>query len=246
MPLHTLLSLHVAVLNAAWADDDSEGTWRPAWFGTMLAEVDRAFEVTGADTPGWPDPHPDRNPLEEEYSRVSDAGKYRILDSRVDAWAHVLAESGGAAAVDVPAERWIAECRPPVQHLRVRRIEPVSPNGLRLLLATTLVDGRPFGLDIGIGRADERPVLLTPVPDCGCDACDSGSADLLSELDGWVLTVARGGVVHARRGEHFATRTVHGWSTANSGDPSWLDEATPVPDGVERWVGTSWVERSSA
>jgi hypothetical protein len=222
-------------------DDDSEGTRRPAWFDKPLTAVDRAFEVSGANTPGWPDLHPDRNPPEEEYSRVTDADKYRILDSRVDAWVQVMADAGIAETLDVPAEPWIAECRPPDQQLRVRRIEPAAPDGLRLLLATTLVDGRPFGLDIGTCRDGERPVWLTSVPDCGCDACDSGSADLLSELDGWVLTVARGGVVHAGHGEHFATRTVHGWSTANGGDASRLDESTPVPDGVERWVGAPWL-----
>lgn len=241
MPLHTRLSLCAVVLNAAWVDDDSEGTRRQAWFDVLLTRVDRAFEVTGAKTPGWPDPHQNRDPREEEYSRVTDVGKYRILESRVDAWVEVLTDAGIATAHDVPAEPWIAECRPSDQHSRVRRIEPVVPDGLRLLFATTLVDGRPFGLDVGICRAGEAPVLLTPVPECGCDACDSGSADLLSELDGWVLAIARGGVVHARHGKDFATRTVHGWSTANGGGASWLDDSTSVPQRVERWVGAPWV-----
>ena len=202
----------MVVLNAAWADDDSEGTRRPAWFDLLLTGVDRAFEVTGAKTPGWPDPHPNRDPREEEYSRVTDMGKYRILVSRVDAWVQVMTDTGIATALDGAAEPWIAECRPPDQRSRVRRIEPAAPDGLRLLLATTLVDGRPFGLDLGICRDGQVPVLLIPVPDGGCDACDSGSADLLSELDGWVLMGARGGG-RARQGRlrhPFGARLVDG------------------------------------
>jgi hypothetical protein len=213
---------------------------RPAWFDVLLARVDRAFAVTGADTPGWPDPHPDRNPPDEEYSRVSDPRKYRILDARVDAWVQALAEAGLAEARDVPAQPWIAAPRRPVDLLRVRRITPMRPGGLTVLFATTLVDAAPFGLDVAIAEGEGRPVFLEPVPDCGCDACDSGSADLLATMDGWVLTVARGGVVHVRSGESYATRTVDGWQTAGGGHESWLDGSAALPAGVERWVGTPW------
>jgi len=222
-------------------DDDSLGTHDPTVSARLLREVDRAFEVTGADTPGWPDPHPDRNPRNDEYSRVTDVGRYRILDARVEAWVTVLQAAGIARSVEVPAEPWVAGLRPPTDHLRVRRLEPVAAGGLRLVVATTLVDGRPFGLDVGTACAGEVPALLAVVPDCGCDACDSGSADLLTELDGWVLTVARGGVVRAGRGEDVATRTWDGWSLGNGADPVWLDETAPVPQWVDRWIGASWL-----
>ena len=214
----------------------------PAWFGPLLAAVERAFLVTGADTPGWPDPHPGplRSPRDEEYSRVTDVGKYRILGARVDAWVQVLAESGLAEAEDVPAEPWIGGHFGPGDVARVRRLAPRAPGGLVLLFASTLVDGSPFGLEVGIAHADEQPVCVGLVPDCGCDACDSGSADLLEVLDGWVLTVARGGVVHARLGDRSATRTLHGWSASGDHDRSWLDEETVVPDEVVRWIGTPW------
>lgn len=166
--------------------------------------------------------------------------KYRILGSRVDAWVTVICERGIAGSREVSAELWLGGHRPPDQHERVRRLEPVAVDGLQLLLATTLVDGQPFGLDVGICSDDERPVLLAMVPDCGCDACDSGSADLLADLDGWVYTVARGGVVHARRGEHTATRTRDGLASANRGDASRLDEPSPAPADAQRWLGAPW------
>lgn len=110
-----------------------------------------------------------------------------------------------------------------------------------VLFATTLVDGTPFGLDVAIAADRSRPVFLEPVPDCGCDACDTGSADLLATPDGWMLAVAQGGVVHARSGESYATRTLDGRQTAGGGRKSWLDESSAVPDGVERWVGVPWL-----
>lgn len=214
----------------------------PPWLSELLHDVDRAFEVTGADTPGWPDPHPDRDPLEEEYSRVTDPGKYRILGARVDAWTRALAEAGLAEIEDAPADEWIGGRRPASGLVRVRRLRPLRPGGLSVLLATTLVDGAPFGLDVGLAREGERPVLLAMVPDCGCDACDSGSADLLRSLDDWVLTVARGGVLHARLGKQHATRTLDGWESGGGRVEAWLEESFPVPDGVERWVGEPWRE----
>lgn len=207
----------------------------------LIREVDLAFGVTGAATPGWPDPHPDRPPLQEEYSRVTDVGKYRILGTRVDAWVEVLESRKLADVAEVATSPWIGLDRPPLDSWRRRRITPTRSGGLALLIADTLVDGSPFGLEIGLASGDERPVFLDLLPVCGCDACDSGSADLLDALDGWVVTTARGGVVHVRRGQDCVTRTRAGWQGSFRGDPSWLDESLATPPGVERWVGVPWV-----
>ena len=140
-------------------------------------------------------PPPDREPSEEEYSRCLDPGKYRILDARVEAWAQVLSERDIATSHDTapPDQAWTGARRGPEQMLRVRRLDPVVIGGLSLLLATTTVDDAPFGLDVGVVGPASDPVFLDTLPDCGCDACDSGSADLLETLDGWVLAVARRG-----------------------------------------------------
>ena len=192
--------------------DDAELPF-PSWLSLLLADVDRAFVVTGAATPGWPDPHPGMaSPLEEEYSRVTDVGKYRILESRVDAWIDALGHAGYARAAEVSTPRWLGDDQPPDRHVRVRRIDPVAPGGLCLLVADTQVDGERFGLDVGICGSDaDDAVLVARVPPCGCDACDSGSEDLLDELDRWFLAVAAG-----------------------------LDASRPVPAGVRRWSGTPW------
>ena len=106
--------------------------------------------------------------------------------------------------------------------------------------ATTLVDGAPFGLDLGVGGAGLPTVLLEPVPNCGCDHCDHGSDGELEVLDAMVLTVARGGVVHARDGEASATSGLTGWSTSNHAPVEWLDPARPVAGTVQRWAGSPW------
>jgi len=220
---------------------------RPDWADGLLADVGAAFAVTGVDTPGWPDPHPDRHPPEEAYSRVLDPGKYRILGTRVEAWLVVLSERGIASGHEVAGpEPWVGAHRPPGDWARVTRLDPARKGGLSLFLATTLVEDAPFGLDIGIADDSGAPVLLESLPDCGCDACDSGSADLLRCLDERVLCVARGGLLHARRAGRTATLNLDGFSSSGAplleGDErTWLDPDADVPDAVRRWVGAPWL-----
>lgn len=52
---------------------------------------------------------------------------------------------------------------------------------------------------MGDARGGSEPVFLGWEPDCGCDACDSGSADLLAAVDQEILTVV-GGAVHVSGG----------------------------------------------
>jgi hypothetical protein len=107
---------------------------------------------------------------------VLDVGKYRILDARVEAWVRVLGEAGIAQTHDVPAEPRIAAHRPVTEMGRVRQVRPTKPGGLSMVFATTLVNGAPFGLDLGVAHDEQQPVTLAGLPDCGCDACDDGSA----------------------------------------------------------------------
>jgi hypothetical protein len=196
-------------------------------FDDLIAEVDRAFAVTGAATPGWPDPHPHgARPLDDEYSRVSDQGKYGILQTRLDAWAEVLT-AHGVARVEVDG--------------LVRRLVPTRPGGLVLILETTIVDGAPYGVEVRVGDGHGDPAFLDRLPYCGCDACDDGSDVLLENLDGQVLTVLQGGVVRAEIGERAMTRSRDGWhGTGASVSPLWLDETWTPPDEMRRWVGAPW------
>ena len=221
--------------------DPSVPDLHPAWFDVLLEDVERVFAETGRLTPGWEDPHPDRNPPLEEYSRCSDPAKYAIIQTRVAAWIQVLTDQEMVDAIDREPRPWLDAVRPPEMLARTRHLEPRAPGGLTLVLASTLVDGAVLGLDVGLGDGRGRTVLVDTVPDCGCDACDSGSADLLRTIDGWVLTAARGGVLHARSGSSHITRTLDGWKgTGQRRDEGWLDGSVPAPDGVDRWTGSAW------
>lgn len=215
----------------------------PAWVLDLMGAVERAFEETGRATPSWPDPHPDREVAEEEYSRLTDPDRYRILDARVDAWAAVLDERGVATLQDRTLASWLPGRGPgrsaaPVEQVLVSR----RVGGLGLAVVRWSTAPQRFGVDLGlVAPDDDTAVLLESIPDCGCDACDSGSADLLQQLDEWVLTAARGGIVHARATGASISRTLHGWQSSGPASEAWLDPHVPIPEGVRRWTGAPWL-----
>ena len=173
----------------------------------LLADVERAFAVTGVDTPSWPDPHlgPDGemlDPREEEYSRCLDPGKYRILAARAEAWAQVLAARGWAEREEVAdgdALPWLIAPQAPTHRATVLR--PDRAGAQTLLLVCTAPEGETGSSDleqdeallpgIVVGLGDPALAAET-LPDCGCDACDSGSRDLLEQLDQSVLSIIDG------------------------------------------------------
>lgn len=171
----------------------------------LLREVETRFAVTGASTPGWADPHADREPLDEEYSRVTDPRKWRIEGARALAWTAALTGSGLAerralAPGDARAGRdgW--------------RLVPGAPGALPLLVLGTPVDGLLVDLELRVG---DPPVGVLDV-DCRCDACDSGSADLLETLDSAWSNVVTGQFVHLEAPGRVLTGGAEGWSASGS------------------------------
>lgn len=216
---------------------------RPAWAPDLLVEVDRAFAVTGAATPGWPDPWPERDAPEAAYSRVTDPERYRIVDARLAAWEQVLVARGLARVERADGAAWRRQHgRPDRLGGSVTVLVPRAAGALRLLALGGLVEESALPLlELCAAGSDQDPVPLDLLPDCGCDACDSGSADLLAVLDSWVLTVLRGGVVHVRAGRDDATRTWDGWAASNRGEPTWLDDPGAAPAGARVLRGEPWL-----
>lgn len=181
---------------------------------TLSAEVAEAFVTTGVTTPPWPDPHPDRSPLEEEYSRCLDPTKYRILAARVEAWSQALTGLG-LAIIEETTDPYVGwQSRPRVDLNRAIWLRPVRKNTIPLLVGFNAVASVPeTGVILGAG---DPAVEVEIVPDCGCDACDSGSDDLLEQLDEHLLAVVNGTFVHmtTRKGTVFSTGD--GW-TASGG-----------------------------
>ena len=140
----------------------------------LLHAVDEAFAVTGHALAPWPDPHPDRMPRDEEYSRLSDPAKWRIVGARADAWLIALRGTGLADVECNAPIRWEAPPRTVVS--RADRLVPHVADGLALIAARShLGPVDDAGVTLGVG---DPAVPIAWIPDCGCDASDSGSASL--------------------------------------------------------------------
>ena len=180
----------------------------------LLDAVDEAFAFTGRGLAPWPDPHPDRSPRDEEYSRLSDPAKWRIVGARADAWV-VDPRAAGLVEVERNAPiRW--EAPPRTVLSRTDRLVPHVVGGLPLIVARSrLGPVDDAGVTLGVG---DPAVVITWIPDCGCDACDSGSQDVLDELDEAIVGVVSGAFRRLASGDRVITVIgTDRWSASSSG-----------------------------
>lgn len=226
----------------------------------LQAEVDARFDRLGL--PGWPDPHagrPDRSPAEDEYSRLTNPGRHVVVHERARVWAQVLGERLGARVDRLPPE----PLRPVDNHLlgfhRGVRVTSARPGTVPLLLLERDMrddpgDDEPLPvLVVAVVRSD---LLLASWPDCGCDACDCGSADLLEALDQSVREIV-GGPCVVLQGEGWGAQWVPDGGRAHSTGPQRrydfralmevcrrmaAGEDVVPPDGARAFVGRSWLE----
>ena len=166
----------------------------------LVVAVDAAFVETGRGLDGWPDPHPDRMPLKEEYSRVTNPHRWKILAARAEAWFAAMAAAGIAEIEEAPVA-WREQPRIPVDH--TFQAVPLAPGAIPLVVAWNRIEEVDWpAVVLGVGDPAE---VVTIVPDCACDACDSGSQDALDELDEYVLGVVTGSYRKLRRGRREIT-----------------------------------------
>lgn len=164
--------------------------------------VDEAFVVVGAPFAPWPDPNPGRDPAEDAYSRVTNPERYRILGARVDAWVSALSAFGLATVVADPGSVWVDD-EPTVGVWSAQRIVPRNVGALSILVYRTDLGEAPgAGVVLGVGDPVEP---LGWFPDCGCDACDSGSDADLEHLDAYIRGVVTGEFRRLRRGNQSIT-----------------------------------------
>lgn len=212
---------------------DRSGTSLPTG---LLVAVEAAFARLACDLSPWPDPHPEREFPDELYSRVTDPERYRVIGARADAWAVALAD-GDLATVERDATiRWRTPPGPVVT--RTDRVVPHAAGALTLVLGRSrLGDVDDAGLVIGVGDPADAVTIL---PTCGCDACDSGSDDLLNELDATIVAVVTGRYRHLRQGDRRIT--VLGDSSQGSGTfrPFEWDAVLQDPTGWDETTGPPW------
>ncbi|WP_250448191.1 DUF6226 family protein [Actinotalea sp. C106] len=213
----------------------------------VLARYDRL------DLPSWPDPRPDGgSPREEEYSRVTDPGRYRIVHERARVWAAVLAEVLGASVEEIAPSTGRDGQRGFDRGLRVT---PQRPDALALLLLERDVpqeeaDATLAVLEVCVNRPD---VVVALQPGCGCDACDSGSQDLLEAVDAAVVEVVGGPFVVLRGKTWHVQWHPGGGSASSDGRGPDVDvafdlcrrlaagETVHIPRHTEAFHGSSWL-----
>lgn len=161
---------------------------------TLLEEVRVAFLATGADTPGWPDPHLDpdasmgrRDPAGEEYERCREPERHRLTQARGAAWVQVLHARGAVST--------LTEHRPAPGRAVLTLQPEYTEQGARPLVLKheyfIFDNGHAPCLEVWAG---DPALRIVAAPDCACDACDSGSADLLEMIDKAVFSVVDGSV----------------------------------------------------
>ncbi|MFF1260001.1 MULTISPECIES: DUF6226 family protein [unclassified Streptomyces] len=188
--------------------------------------VDEAFAVAGVDTPPWPDPHPDGEVRDEEYSRCSEPEKYRVLAARADAWTQALSRLGLAEVETVTDPAGIWRRGPGVAVSGAVRLHPVRADAVPLVFGFSAID--EVARTVLVVGAGEPAVSLEQLPDCGCDACDSGSDGLLEAVDDLVVAVVTGTFVHVDAGEgREIVCTGDSWSASN-----WDGFGPPVEEAL--------------
>lgn len=204
----------------------------------LMRAVDGASATTAQGLEPWPDPHPDRAPLDEEYSRVLDPRKWRIIPARAEAWSIATVDLGLATIERDVAVRWATDRGR--SHVRVDRLVPRCVDGLPLVLAYSAFEGVDVNaVTIGVG---DPAVEVTGVPPCGCDACDSGSQAEQDLLDEHMLGVVGGQFRHLTDGER--TIVVHGahrWSASGDFERDEVDRVLADPRAWHEVTGPSWL-----
>lgn len=221
--------------------------------GELRAQVESRYRSLGMPT--WPNPHPDMgSPREEEYSRVTDPERYRIVHTRAEIWTDVLRDDVGVEVETLAPGDLGGEGRLGRFDRGFRLVSP-RPATLPLLLLEqdAPLQGQERTLavvHISVVRPD---IALEMLPDCGCDACDSGSQDLLHAIDDTVCQVLHGPFV-AMRGEGWRAHwhPDGGSSTGTGRAPAHArlmelcrrlagGEEVSLPEGAEAFVGRSWL-----
>lgn len=210
--------------------------------------------------PEWPNPRPDMaEPAHDEYSRVTDPDRYLVVQARSRSWRDALAELPGVRVESIDAGSSALGQVTQVGQRSVR-VSSSVPCTLDLVLIEqdirlTSGEGMLPVLRIAVSQPD---VLLDVHPDCGCDACDSGSLDLLNAVDDAIRRVVEGPLVVLRGDGWGADWSPDRASSRGLGGGMFhrrLDHDAAIricqhlaagddvrlPDRTETFVGQSWL-----
>jgi hypothetical protein len=230
----------------------------------LQAQVAATYDRLGA--PAWPNPHPDgAPPRDEEYSRVTDPDRYRIVHLRARVWAETLGAVPGITVESLAPAPLDAEGRLGRFDRGVRITVP-RPGTLPLLLlerdaslepaGSTAVEATPGPRTLPVLHISvaEPSVEIERQPTCGCDACDCGSDDLVGTIDETIGRVVGGPLVALRGLGWHATWYPDGGHSGGSGwgpTHAWVmdqcrrlahGEDVRLPAGTRAYVGRPWFD----
>jgi hypothetical protein len=222
--------------------------------GELQAQVVVSYDLLGL--PSWPNPRPAMaSPREEEYSRVTDPGRYGIVHARARVWVDRLGALPGIQ-VETLAPAALDEDGRLGRFDRGVRVTSSRPGTLPLLLLERDVRAPELEAPLAVLHISVvRPeVALAMHPDCACDACDQGSDDLLDAIDQAIGNVIGGPFVALRgKGWHAQWHPAGGSSGGTPRGPNHIrmmelcrrladGEEVRLPSGTEAIVGRPWFD----
>ena len=211
----------------------------------LEAAVESAFGQTSRGLARWPDPHPDHSAVpDESYSRCTNPAKWRILAARTDAWLIALVEADLATVERDATVTWTSQPGPVISHSE--RALPVAAGALELVVAHSRIDDvDDAGLVLGVGNPAE---CVDWFPDCGCDACDSGSQNELDHLDNHLRSVVTGSFRRLSEGDRVITAlgadewSASGFRAGARRIGRQVEDVLANPDGWHELTGPSWLD----
>lgn len=168
--------------------------------------VEASYRSMPQSTASWPNPHADTDevPL-EEYSRLTDPERYRVVGARVEAWVRALTALELADTAPAQPPSWSGSTDAHAVWLRPRA-DGAQP---LLVLRRPLQDVPDCIVTLGVCNP---AIELDTQPDCACDACDYGSVNLLAAVDDMFIAVVAADFVYASDDNWSLHTTVNGWS----------------------------------
>ncbi len=207
--------------------------------------VDALFDALPAELAHWPDPHPNRSPHDDEYSRVTNPERWRIVSARADAWVGALTHLDLATVTANPAFGWAETSTARIEGVGITRTELVVPRAAGALALTVAHTGSQAMPDTNVILGVGIPARLHLEPDCYCDACDSGSQDALDVVDEHITDVITGAYRNLVKGSKSITIGEHGQRGSGVSGRE-LDQVLANPKGWSELTGTSWLGSPSS
>lgn len=170
---------------------------------------------------------------------MTDPARWRIVGARADAWLTALVGLGLADVEREPSVRWVEPLGTIV--CRTERVVPRASGALPLILARSRIESvDDAGTTLGAG---DPAVSMAWIPDCGCDACDSGSQDALDELDEYLVSIVSGAFRRlSRRGRKISVIADGQKAASGKFRRGEIDAIVADPKRWNETSGRSWLD----